>query len=60
MDESVIQFFMDRAEMFDEYLVEVERLWANDNQVLAFIRVRGSGQGSGASSTSELGTSGPA
>jgi len=46
--ESVIRFFMDRAEMFDEYHVEVERLWEKDDQVLAFIRVRGSGQGSGA------------
>ncbi len=46
--ESVIQFFMDRADMFDEYHVEVERFWKKDDQVLAFIRVWGSGQGSGA------------
>ena len=46
--ESVLRFFVDRAEMFDEYHVEVERCWEKDDHVLAFIRVTGSGQGSGA------------
>ena len=46
--ENVIQFFTDRAEMFDEYHVEVERFWEKDDQVLAFVRVTGRGGASGA------------
>ena len=46
--ESALRFFMDRAEMLDGYRVEVERTWEKDDQVLAYVRVTGSGKGSGA------------
>jgi hypothetical protein len=46
--EQVIRFFEDRAQMFGEIQTEIERLWDTGDQVLAFIRVRGSGQSSGA------------
>jgi uncharacterized protein len=46
--ENVIRFFADRAEMFDQLLTEIERCWEKDDQVVAFIRVTGSGQASGA------------
>jgi len=46
--ENVIRFFTDRADMFGEIHTEVERLEAVDDTVLAFIRVRGRGEASGA------------
>ena len=44
----VIRFFTDRAEMFDELRIEPERLSATEDRVLAFLRVTGCGQASGA------------
>ena len=46
--EEVIRFFEDRARMFGEIRTEIERLWGSGDKVLAFIRVSGSGQSSGA------------
>ena len=46
--ENVIRFFSDRAEMFEDLRTETEHLWETSDQVLAFIRVRGVGRGSGA------------
>jgi ketosteroid isomerase-like protein len=46
--DNVIQFFTDRAEMFDELRTEVERVWEIDDKVLVFVRVRGHGSASGA------------
>ena len=46
--ENIIQFFTDRAEMFDEFRTEAERFWETDDRVLAFVRVTGSGGASGA------------
>jgi uncharacterized protein len=46
--EQVIRFFEDRAQMFGEIRTEIERLWDTGDQVLAFIRISGSGQSSGA------------
>ncbi len=46
--ENVIEFFSDRAEMFEDLRTETERLWDTGDQVLAFIRVTGLGTGSGA------------
>jgi ketosteroid isomerase-like protein len=45
--ENVIAFFVDRAEMFDEAVMEVERLFDADGKVVAFLRVAGRGQASG-------------
>jgi ketosteroid isomerase-like protein len=39
---------MDRAEMFGELHLEIERCWERDDLVLVFLRVAGSGQASGA------------
>jgi hypothetical protein len=39
---------MDRAEMFGELHLEIERCWEGDDLVLVFLRVGGSGQASGA------------
>jgi ketosteroid isomerase-like protein len=46
--ENVIQFFNDRAEMFDELRYELERFWETDGKVLVFVRVTGLGSASGA------------
>jgi len=46
--ENVLQFFGDRAEMFDEIRVEVERIWEKGERVLAFITTTGRGHASGA------------
>jgi ketosteroid isomerase-like protein len=45
---NVLDFFNDRAEMFDEFRVEVERFWDRDDRVLVFLRHTGRGHGSGA------------
>jgi uncharacterized protein len=46
--ESVLEFFTDRASMFGEFEAEIEQLFEQDDQVLAFIRLTGSGAASGA------------
>jgi ketosteroid isomerase-like protein len=46
--ENVIRFFVDRAEMFDQLFVEIERSWEKDDIVLVFLRVAGRGEASGA------------
>jgi uncharacterized protein len=46
--ENVIRFFSDRAEMFEDLQTEIERVWGTGDQVLVFVRVTGSGTGSGA------------
>jgi ketosteroid isomerase-like protein len=46
--DKLIEFFADRASMFSEMRIEVERTWDWDDQVLAFVRVAGSGSASGA------------
>jgi ketosteroid isomerase-like protein len=46
--DSVLEFFRDRASMFDEFEAEIEQLFEQDDQVLAFIRLTGSGTASGA------------
>jgi ketosteroid isomerase-like protein len=45
--DNVIQFFTDRAEMFDEFRQEPERCWETDDKVLVFVRVTGHGGVSG-------------
>jgi uncharacterized protein len=44
--ENVVDFFMDRAEMFGALEVEVERFWSTGDLVLAFVRVAGRGDAS--------------
>jgi uncharacterized protein len=46
--EAILDFFMDQAEMFEGVRVEVERLSAAGERVLAFVRVTGHGRASGA------------
>jgi ketosteroid isomerase-like protein len=46
--ENVIRFFTDRAEMFEEIRTEIERITANGDQVLVFLRLSGHGRSSGA------------
>jgi uncharacterized protein len=46
--DNVIRFFTDRAEMFGDISTELERLWEQDDTVLAFIHVKGEGRASGA------------
>ena len=46
--EQVIEFFNDRASVFGELDYEIERSWEQDDQVLVFLRVTGSGTASGA------------
>jgi ketosteroid isomerase-like protein len=46
--EDVAAFFRDRAEMFGELETEVERFFDTDDRVLAFLRIAGRGQASGA------------
>ena len=46
--EKLIDYFDDMASMFSEMDFEVERAWDRDDQVLAFVRVAGSGSASGA------------
>jgi ketosteroid isomerase-like protein len=44
----IIRFFMEQAEVFDEFHVEPERFWDTDDKVLVFIRTTGHGAASGA------------
>ena len=46
--ESVVEFFADRASMFRQLDVEIERLLERDDRVLVFVRLTGSGATSGA------------
>jgi len=46
--DEVLEFFVDRASVFGEMEVEVEQTWDLGQQVLVFIRVRGSGSASSA------------
>jgi ketosteroid isomerase-like protein len=46
--ESVLGYFRDQEEVFDELRIETERLWENGDRVLAFIRPTGHGHASGA------------
>jgi ketosteroid isomerase-like protein len=46
--DKLIRFFTDRAEMFGDISTELERLWEQDDTVLAFIHVKGEGRASGA------------
>jgi ketosteroid isomerase-like protein len=41
--ENVIKFFTDRASMFGEFTHEIERAWEQDEQVLVFLLVTGTG-----------------
>ena len=45
---NVVEFFLDRGAMFDEFRHEVEALRGKEHQVLALVRVTGRGAGSGA------------
>ena len=45
--EKVIRFFSDLAQMFADLRTETERVWETGDQVLVFVRVSGSGAGSG-------------
>lgn len=45
---NVLRFFRDRAEMFDEFLVEVEGLEQKTDKVVAMLRTTGRGHASGA------------
>jgi uncharacterized protein len=44
----VFEFFLDRASVFGEVEIELERLMDRDDKVLAFVRVTGAGATSGA------------
>src|SRR5262245_4095054 len=46
--EDNIRFFMDQAEVFEEFRVEPERFWDLDDKVLVFLRTTGRGAASGA------------
>lgn len=46
--ENVIRWFSDLNEMFTDLRTETERVMETDDQVLVFVRVIGSGMGSGA------------
>jgi ketosteroid isomerase-like protein len=46
--DKVIEFFTDRASMFDQLDVEIEQAWETNDKVLVFLRVTGSGAASGA------------
>jgi ketosteroid isomerase-like protein len=46
--ENIIQFYTERAEVFDEVRTELEHFWETDDKVLVFVRVTGRGQASGA------------
>jgi uncharacterized protein len=46
--DKVIEFFTDRASMFGEIGLEVEQILDQNDQVLVFLRVFGSGSASGA------------
>ena len=47
--EKVIRFFSDLAQMFEDLRTETERVWETGDRVLVFVRVSGSGAGSGPS-----------
>jgi ketosteroid isomerase-like protein len=46
--DAVIGFFTDQAAMFEDLRIDVERLFDAGDKVVAFIRVAGQGQASGA------------
>ncbi|MET0127097.1 MAG: nuclear transport factor 2 family protein [Solirubrobacterales bacterium] len=46
--ENVIRFFTDRAEMFDDLRIEIERVSETGERVLVFLRLTGTGRASGA------------
>jgi ketosteroid isomerase-like protein len=46
--DAVIAFFTDQAAMFEDLRIEVERLFDAGDKVVAFIRIAGQGQASGA------------
>ena len=46
--EKLIEFFVDRASVFREMRVDVERAWDRGDQVLVFVRIAGSGSASSA------------
>jgi ketosteroid isomerase-like protein len=46
--DDVIAYLADRASMFRQMHVDVERAWDRNDHVLAFVRVTGSGSASGA------------
>jgi uncharacterized protein len=46
--ENMIRFFIERAEMFDEFRTEAERFWETEDKVLVFVHHTGSGAASGA------------
>jgi len=46
--DDALRFFRDRAEMFDEFRIEVERLEEAGNKVVAMLRTSGRGEASGA------------
>src|SRR5262245_43012774 len=46
--ENIIRFFMDQAEVFEEFRVQPERFWDLDDKVLVFLRTTGRGAASGA------------
>jgi len=46
--DDALRFFRDRAEMFDEFSIEVERLEEAGNKVVAMLRTSGRGEASGA------------
>ncbi|MGH7485424.1 MAG: nuclear transport factor 2 family protein [bacterium] len=45
---SIIRFFLEQAEVFEEFRLEPERFWDTDDKVLVFVRTTGSGAASGA------------
>jgi ketosteroid isomerase-like protein len=46
--DKIVRYFTDMADSFDELVSEIERIWAQDDQVLAFLHVVGRGLSSGA------------
>jgi uncharacterized protein len=45
---NIIRFFMEQAEVFEEFRAEPERFWDTDDKVLVFVRTTGRGAASGA------------
>jgi ketosteroid isomerase-like protein len=46
--ETIVGYFKDMADSFEELVAEIERTWAKDDKVLAFVHVVGRGIRSGA------------
>jgi ketosteroid isomerase-like protein len=46
--DTIVGYFVDLADSFDELAAEIERVWATDDRVLVFVRVVGRGLRSGA------------